>query len=201
MKALPREFFDRDPARVAKDLLGRVLVRDSDDGRNSGRIVETEAYLAKNDPGSHSYEKQTRKNASMFGPPGRAYVYSIHAKWCFNVVTEPESVASAVLIRAVEPIEGIELMQARRGRENLLDLARGPARLCQAFAIDRSHDGHDLTSGEMLYVASEAGVPVRRGQIGRSTRIGLSRGVDLPLRFFLVDCRFVSGRSVRAKVK
>jgi DNA-3-methyladenine glycosylase len=193
MNPLPVEFFDRDPARVARELIGCILVRSAPEGVAAGRIVETEAYLAQGDPGSHSFEKRTRKNASMFGPPGRAYVYPIHAKWCFNAVTEPEGAASAVLIRAVEPTEGVPLMQARRGRYDLLDLARGPARLCQAFAIDRALDGFDLTRGETLFIAADPDPPRPTPSIARSPRIGLSRGADLPLRFFLEDCRFVSG--------
>lgn len=200
MKPLPATFFDRDPVRVARELIGCILVRSAPEGVAAGRIVETEAYLAQGDPGSHSFEKRTRKNASMFGPPGRAYVYPIHAKWCFNTVTEPEGVASAVLIRAVEPILGVDLMQARRGRDDLLDLARGPARLCQAFAIDRSLDGFDLTLGERLFVAADPDPPRRPAPIARSPRIGLSRGAALPLRFFLEGCRFVSGpRRPRAR--
>lgn len=197
MQVTKRAFYNRDPVAVAQDLLGRLLVRETAEGRVVGRIVETEAYLAKGDAGSHSYEKMTRKNASMYGPPGHAYVYPIHAKHCFNVVTQAASIGSAVLIRAVEPREGLDLMRARRRREALLDLARGPARLCQAFAIDRAWDGYDLTLGEELYIARSQGnaKPVR---MVSSPRIGLSRGQELLLRFFIADCPYVSGpRRVR----
>lgn len=200
MRVIRRTFFNRDPALVAQELLGLLLVRESPEGITVGRIVETEAYLSKGDPGSHSFAKRTRKNESMFGPPGHAYVYPIHAKHCFNTVTQAPSIGSAVLIRAVEPTEGIELMCARRGKNIVFDLARGPARLCQAFAIDRSFDGCDLSSGEALYIARPRS-KARNLSILRTTRIGLSRGQELPLRFLVADNRFVSGRRGNASIQ
>lgn len=184
-RALPRRFYNRPVVTVARELLGLLLVRDSEEGRVVGRIVETEAYLAVGDPASHSYRGPSKKNASMFGPPGHAYVYVIHARHCVNVVTEPVGVASAVLIRAVEPIEGLPLMHLRRGVADPRLLARGPARLCQAFAVDRQLDGWDLTQAGPLFVARASrsrgvGSPLR---IVATPRIGVTSGAAAPLRF------------------
>jgi len=190
-RPLDRDFYDRDPIDVARDLLGAILVRRFNRAATTGRIVEVEAYLAKDDTANHAFRGQTRRNASMFGPPGHAYVYAIHARYCLNVVTEPEGVPSAVLIRAVEPLEGINVMRRRRRREKLTDLCRGPARLCEAFAIDRSLDGWDVTLGEKLWL--EPGEqPVPADQISSSPRVGVTSAHDLPLRFYVRDCPFVS---------
>jgi DNA-3-methyladenine glycosylase len=197
LSPLPYRFYERDTAQVARELLGKFLVRKERRRLTVGRIVEAEAYLACADPACHSARGKTRRNAAMFGPPGRAYVYAIHSRFCFNVVTEPEEVASAVLIRAVEPVEGIKLMQRRREVERLLDLARGPARLCEAFAIDRTLDGWDLTRGEGLWIAADgngSGNGSKAGEIIATPRIGISSGQELLLRFALAGNRYVSGR-------
>jgi DNA-3-methyladenine glycosylase len=188
----PRDFYDRSPQVVARQLLGRLLIRSSTVGLTAGIIVETEAYLHRTDPACHSYRKRTRKNASMYGPPGHAYVYPIHAKWCFNVVTQPPEIASAVLIRALEPVAGIEIMRARRGRQSLADLASGPAKLCQALAIDRADDGNDLVVSDLLFISRDRFRPVPAASVSRSGRIGVTSAHDLPLRFFLADSPFVS---------
>jgi DNA-3-methyladenine glycosylase len=207
---LPGSFYDRDVIEVARALLGLHLVHASDDGLTCGVIVETEAYLPQDDPANHAARGRSRRNASMFGPPGHAYVYAIHSRWCLNAVTEPEGVACAVLIRAVEPVEGLDLMRARRcqrsGVREILDreLARGPARLCEAFAIDRALDGWDLTCGQRLWI----GVPQARDTAGPSgqdestaapahaiittPRVGVTSAHDLPLRFYLAGNPFVS---------
>lgn len=190
--ALPREFYDRDPAVVARELLGKLLIRRSLAGTCVGRIVETEAYLSADDPACHAARGQTRRNASMFGLPGHAYVYMIHAKWCFNAVTEAEGCASAVLVRAIEPLAGIERMQQRRGTDKLLDLARGPARLCQALEITREFDGWDLTQRKSLWIANDDFK--NSAQIVAAPRIGISQAADLPLRFLYAGSPFVSGR-------
>ena len=135
---LAHDFYARHPAIVARELLGKRLIRQSDDGAIiGGRIVEAEAYLSCRDRACHANRGKTRKNATMFGPAGHAYVYMIHARWCLNAVTEEIGQGSAVLIRAIEPLAGIELMQARRGTLKQLDLARGPARLCQALDVTK----------------------------------------------------------------
>lgn len=190
---LPREFYDRDPVEVARELLGSVLVHQTDAGLVTGRIVEAEAYLAKDDPACHAARGRTRKNASMFGPPGHAYVYPIHARYCFNVVTEPEDVASAVLVRAIEPLDGIPLMKQRRDRNSLVEIANGPAKLCEAFEIDRAQDGWDLTLGDRFWLEKDGDFDERQLDVGRSERIGVTSAHDLKLRFFFKGNTFVSG--------
>lgn len=192
---LPRSFYDRSVVEVARDLLGKLLVRRTPEGLTSGRIVETEAYLAAGDSACHAARGRTRRNASMFGPPGHAYIYSIHSRWCLNAVTEPQNVPSAVLIRAIEPLAGADLMRLRRGRDKLLDLARGPARLCEALALDRTMDGWDLTLGRRLWISAEPESAVASARIATSPRIGVTSAHDLPLRFFLAENPFVSKRN------
>ena len=192
-RPLPRKFYDRHAADVARDLLGKLLVRETAEGPVSGRILETEAYLAADDSACHAARGKTRKNASMFGPPGHAYVYPIHSRYCFNVVTEPEGVASAVLVRAVEPLTGLTLMQTRRGRDVLRELASGPAKLCEAFDIDRRLDGWDLTLGRQLWIVDDGVPPVPAASIGCSPRIGVTSAEHLPLRFYIRSHALVSG--------
>jgi len=190
---LPREFYERHAVEVAPELLGKLLIRETAEGLVSGWIIEAEAYLAADDPACHAARGKTRKNASMFGPPGHAYVYPIHARYCFNVVTEPEGVPSAVLVRAVEPVAGVELMQARRRQARLRELAGGPAKLCEAFGIDRRLDGWDMTQGCQLWIAADGGSAVIEASIGRSPRIGVTSAEHLPLRFFVRSHALVSG--------
>jgi DNA-3-methyladenine glycosylase len=190
---LPPSFYDRDVVQVARELIGQRIWRQNRNGLVVGRIVETEAYLASGDTACHAARGKTRKNASMFGPPGRAYVYPIHARWCFNVVTEPRWTASAVLIRAVEPLEGIELMQRRRRLDGWTDLARGPSRLCEAFEIDRRLDGWDLSRGRRLWLTADVDFPLAEHLIGNSPRIGVTSAADLCLRFYLRGSHYVSG--------
>jgi DNA-3-methyladenine glycosylase len=191
-KVLQREFYNRDPITVAKELLGKVLVRETPEGVTAGVIVETEVYLAQGDPANHAFRGMTSRNKSMFGPPGHAYVYRIHQVCCLNVVTEPEGVPSAVLIRALMPIEGIEMMRERLGRFDSLPTT-GPGKLCKAMAIDLSLDGWDLTLGEQLWVV-EGNEPVEfaESDIAVTTRIGVTAAKDLPLRFFLKRQPFVN---------
>jgi DNA-3-methyladenine glycosylase len=156
----------------------------------SGTIVEVEAYLAQDDTACHAHRGKTRRNASMFGQPGRAYVYAIHSRCCVNAVTQPEGTPSAVLIRAVEPLEGLETMKRHRGTGALRDLARGPGRLCEAFAIDRALDGWNLTAGKALWI--DAGEPVAPCGIGTSARIGVTSANEALLRFYVCGSPFVS---------
>ena len=195
---LTPEFFDRDPAETARALLGKALCRRTPEGLTSGRIVETEAYLAEDDPACHANRGQTPRNAMMFGPPGRAYVYSIHARYCFNIVTEPTDRASAVLIRAIEPLEGLDLMHKRRQREKPVELTNGPAKLCEALAIDREQNGLLLSEAENLWIADD-GPAVKTPTVMCSPRIGISAAQDLLLRFFWAENQFVSGTKKNAR--
>lgn len=191
---LTQSFFARDPVIVARELVGKLLWRETPEGLAGGRIVETEAYLSSRDAACHATRGMTRKNETMFGPAGRAYVYMIHAKWLLNAVTEEVGQGSAVLLRAIEPLEGVELMRLRRGKEDLRDLARGPARLCQALAVTKAEDGWDLTRGQGLWIAEPIASYAFR--VLRSPRIGITRARHRLLRFFEADSPFVSGRKV-----
>jgi DNA-3-methyladenine glycosylase len=199
MQPLPVDFYARNPPDVARELLGKLLWRETSAGVCGGRIVEVEAYLSSRDPACHASRGRTRRNATMFGPPGRAYVYMIHSRWCLNAVTEAEGVPSAVLIRAIEPLVGLDLMHQRRVTDVVRDLARGPARLCEALAIDRTYDGWDLTLGRELWIAAD---PEHNGQplrIVRTGRIGISSAQRRLLRFFVADSLHVSGPTGRSK--
>jgi DNA-3-methyladenine glycosylase len=192
MTLLGRSFYERSPEIVARELIGLRLMRRTVEGICGGIIVETEAYLATGDSASHSFRGLTRKNATMFGRAGLLYVYPIHSRYCLNAVTESRGVASAVLIRAVIPVLGVELMQTRRSC-SLLDLARGPARLCEAFAVDRRLDGWDLTRGTRIWIEPPDEPSVAECEIVASPRIGVTSAHRLELRFFLKDNRYVSG--------
>ena len=176
---------------VARVLLGRLLVHDSPEGLTAGRIVETEAYLATGDPGCHAARGRTERNSPMFEAPGTIYAYLIYGMhWCMNLVTAPEGVPEAVLIRALEPLTGIDLMRRRRGRERLEELTSGPAKLTQALGVSGSHNRGDITAGP-LFVGEDWAAPAG---VVTTTRIGLAEGSggDLPLRFFIADCPWVS---------
>jgi DNA-3-methyladenine glycosylase len=201
LTALARSFYDRDPVVVARELLGMRLFRETSAGLCGGRIVEVEAYLSYRDPACHASRGMTRRNASMFGPPGHAYVYMIHSRWCLNTVTEATGLASAILIRAIEPFDGIDLMQQRRRTDAVRDLTRGPARLCEALAIDRTYDGWDLTLGRELWISGEDRPDRLRLKIARSGRIGISSAQRRLLRFYEAGNPFVSGRSTKARGK
>lgn len=175
---------------LAKSLIGCALVRDCPDGRAAGRIVEVEAYVP-DDPASHAFRGKTRRNASMFLPPHRAYVYRIYGtSMCINVTSESEETGAAVLIRALEPLEGFAAMEERRGTTRVRDLCRGPGRLCQALDIDLRFDAADLLAGEGLWIAKISG---SRPRVRSSVRIGITRAAGLPLRFYERDNPFVSG--------
>jgi len=190
---LPFDFYDRPPVDVARDLLGKLLVRSTRQGIASGVIVEVEAYLAQGDSACHAFGGWKPRNAVMFGPPGRLYVYAIHSRWCLNVVTEPAGTGSAVLIRAIEPRRGIAAMQARRGRESLEDLTRGPARLCEALAVDRALNGWRLTLGRRIWICNSEPAGTLLPPFMTSPRIGVTSAHAAPLRFFVDGNRFVSG--------
>jgi DNA-3-methyladenine glycosylase len=178
---------------VAKELLGKVLVRRLGDTRLEGIIVETEAYRGHDDAASHAYRGPTRRNQVMFGEPGHAYVYFTYGMhYCLNVTTEPLGQPGAVLIRAVQPIKGIAEMKKRRGTEHVKDLSNGPAKLTQAFVVDKALNGHDLTSGERLYIIKPS--HAERVRVSVTTRIGIRTSAEKPWRFFIEDNPFVSKR-------
>ena len=154
------------------------------------RIVETEAYDP-GDPASHAYVGRTPRNAIMFGPPGHLYVYLAYGvHHCMNVVAGPRDDGSAVLLRAAEPLEGLDVMARRRGTERPRELCRGPGRFAQAFAVDRALDGADVVRGQEVWL--ERGVPVRPGGIVAGPRIGISRAAERPWRFCVEDSPFLS---------
>jgi len=190
-RPLSADFYDRPVTEVAKELLGKVLFRSGRTGMTTGRIVEVEAYLSQGDSACHAARGKTAGNQTMFGPPGRAYVYSIHSRYCVNAVTEADGTPSAVLIRAVDPRLGRKLMVERRGREKDRELACGPGRLCEAFDIDRSLDGWDLSSGEELWIGK--GRLSEDEAIFATPRIGVTSAADLPFRFCIMGNQFVSG--------
>ena len=199
---LPREFYDRDPRRVSRELLGKVLVRKEAKQFLTARIVELEAYLGEGDPASHSFAGRTPRNAVLFGPPGYAYIYFIYGNhYCLNVSCLPEGVAGGVLFRAVEPLTGIEEMAELRNvtinsPRDLRKLTSGPGRLAEAFGITRERDnGKDLTSlSSDLFIADD-GYRVRR--ILTTPRIGITKAAERPLRYVLVGNEFVSGPKIR----
>ncbi|MCQ8781786.1 DNA-3-methyladenine glycosylase [Mangrovibrevibacter kandeliae] len=180
---LSRGWFDRPAAAVARDLVGATLLVDG----VGGTIVETEAY-EEADPASHSHMGPTRRNGSMFGPPGHAYVYfSYGVHWCLNVVCEPAGVGSAVLIRALVPEHGVAAMQDRRGTRDERKLCAGPGRLCQALGLSKAQDGLALDAPPFRLLPRSEPVTVVC-----APRIGISRGVDTPWRFAAAGSRFLS---------
>ncbi len=189
---IPREFFRRDPRAVAPELINLVLA--AADGR-AGRIVEVEAYAGAEDPASHSYRGKTRRNATMFGPAGHLYVYFTYGMhWCGNVVCGDEGVGAGVLLRAAEPLAGLELMHA--ARPTILkdrELCRGPARLAKSMGITGADDGADLTTGtDGFQLLRDPSAPVM--ELRASPRIGISKAVEEPWRWFVDGNRHVSGK-------
>jgi|SRR5579872_404040 len=213
---LSREFFARDPRHVARQLLGKVLVRAN--SRSSApltaRIVEVEAYLGEEDPAAHAAAGRTLRNSVLFGPPGYAYIYFIYGNhYCLNVSCEPEGKAGGVLFRALEPLSGIEQMAKARGievrstgvnssrvnsKKDWPKLTSGPGRLCEAFGITRARDnGCDLTKPTgSLWIGDDA---YRARDILTTPRIGITKAADMPLRYLLGGNPYVSGRKIRTK--
>ncbi len=180
---LTAEFFARPTLEVAPDLLGATLFVETPEGTCGGRIVEVEAYLGAEDRASHAARGPTPRSKIMFGAPGHAYVYLIYGMHhCLNFVTEPKGIPGAVLIRALEPVQGMDLMVQRRGGGNRVDLCNGPGKLCRALAVDLGINGLVLNGeGEKKIVLEAASESV---QCGRSSRIGIKVSRDLPYRFF-----------------
>ena len=200
MKRLTKSFYERDSLVVAHDLIGCVFIVEQPWGRVGVRLVETEAYRGSDDPGSHGYRGPTDRTRTMFGPPGRLYAYFTYGMhWCLNVVCGKEGVCMAVLLRAGEPITGIDHMRALRPAvTNDRLLASGPARLAQAMGLGRSDDGASLLRGGRAWIAEdEETFQIRSGEISVTERIGLSpgRGEKLPWRFVVPGHPHASRRS------
>src|SRR5436305_14645648 len=206
LQPVPRRFYDRSPELVAPELLGKILIRRQERKLLAERIVEAEAYLGQTDPASHAFRGPTGRNRVMFGPPGFAYVdFTNGMHYCVNVTCLGEGTAGAVLIRALEPLAGIEQMAVNRDLNLSLDiglagglkaLTSGPARLGEALGITRTRDdGKDLTSSDSdLWIASDR---ARVGEIAARPRIGITQAADWPLRFYIAGNAFVSGPAKR----
>ena len=189
-RVLDRAELPADTAELARFLIGKMLVRILAEGMAGGRIVETEAYTV-GDPAGHAYRGLTPRNRTLFLERGHAYVYLAYGvSFMLNVSSETPGVGAGVLIRAIEPILGVAIMERNRGAQRVRDLARGPGRLCEALEIDRRLDGIDLCQAGRLWLGSDGQTP---DEIGRSKRIGITRAPDSPLRFYLRGNAFVSG--------
>jgi len=188
--ALPAKFYDRDTEQVARDLLGAVLRYASDDGVASGRIVETEAYLGEHDLACHAAAGHTQRTRWLYGAPGTAYVYFIYGvHWCFNAVTRAVGSPSAVLVRALEPLEGVELMRERRGAARARDLTNGPGKLCAALGITGALNGLPLSARPLEILRGE---PVPDSEVMVTPRIGITKSAEWPLRWYVEGNPWVS---------
>lgn len=191
MPRLPRSFFVRPTIEVARELLGKTVIHRTPEGLAAGRIVEVEAYLGEDDPASHAFRGPRGRAEMMFREGGVAYVYfSYGVHWCANVVTGAPGVGGAVLIRALEPTQGLALMRRRRGREPLTDLTSGPGKAAQALGIGPAQNGADLVRSPLAILAGPA-----PDAIAVSPRIGITRAADWPLRFYVPGSPFVSRRA------
>ena len=189
-RSLARSELPIDTASLARYLIGKILVRELPEGTAGGRIVETEAYVV-GDAAGHAYRGMTRRNRSLFLEHGHAYIYLAYgSSFLLNVSSETSGVGAGVLIRAIEPTDGITIMERNRGTERVRDLARGPGRLCAALGIDRGLDGIDLCQAGPLWLGSDGRAS---GEIGQSKRIGITREADSLLRFYVRGNWFVSG--------
>jgi DNA-3-methyladenine glycosylase len=192
---LRRSFFSRDPVTVARDLLGRILFYRTPDGLLAGRIVETEAYTGEADPASHAFRGRTARNAVMFGAAGHAYVYfSYGVHFCLNVTAGTPGVPGAVLLRALEPLAGLEIMGRHGGQGPEVRLLSGPGKIGRGFGLTLKDNGRDFTRGPL---GLAEGTPVPNREVAISPRVGISRAVDLPYRFAVIGSRSVSGRAPR----
>ena len=188
---LPRTFYGRDTLTVARDLLGKNLGRSTDAGQIVAKIVEVEAYRGSDDPASHAYRKKTQRNQLMFEKAGIAYVYFIYGNhYCLNVTTEGEGIPGAVLIRAIEIVEGLEIAQMNRKTRTRANLTNGPGKLTQALAISKAQNGLDLTLQEELFIYHAE--TVDDFEIVTDQRVGITAGREKPWRFYISGNKFVS---------
>jgi len=190
LQCIPREFYARDTVKVAHDLLGKQLVRVRRWARLSGRIVEVEAYRGRDDPASHAFRGPTPRNAPMFGEPGHAYVYFTYGNhYCLNVTTQASGTPGAVLIRAIEPLEGEVYMRKLRPSVSEVALTNGPGKLTKALGINKSLNEVDMTSQGPLFITR---LDDENFEIARSSRIGITVGKDRLWRFYILENRYVS---------
>jgi len=191
LEVLKRNFYARNSVEVAKELLGKLLVRELPEGRLIGKIVEVEAYRGSDDPASHAYRGKTPRNEVMFSKPGLAYIYFTYGMhYCLNVKAEKEGIPGAVLIRALEPLEGIKIMKKNRQTEKIKELTNGPAKLTKAMKITKELNGWDLTKGKKLFICKP--VFEEKFEIVTTSRIGISAGTEKPWRFYIKGNPFVS---------
>lgn len=188
---LPRKFYRRDTEKVARELLGESLIKRENSETVGGEIVETEAYFGEGDPASRASTKKTKINRIMWEKAGLSLVYMVHGNWLFNVVTEGEGIPGAVLIRALKPVEGIEIMRKRRNKNKEGELASGPGKLTQALGISKKHHKTDLINSEEIFIKKSEHV-VKESEISPSHRIGVTEDLDRKLRFYIEGCEHVS---------
>ena len=200
-RPLSRAFYERNTLLTACELLGKLIVRRTKEGIMTGRIVETEAYRSKDDPASHAYRGSTPRNRVMFDHGGLAYVYYVYGfHYCLNATTEVPGTAGAVLIRAIEPLRGLELMLRNRSLSSaspLENITNGPGKLTSAMSITTELNGTDLTSGGALYIRTSP--PTKPFRVGTSGRIGVKTAYRRPWRFFIIGNKFVSRTKPRLK--
>lgn len=188
-----KEFYLRDTVTVAKELLGKLLIRKFRTGSAAVRIVETEAYIGEHDPACHAFGKITKRNSVIYGPEGKAYVYFIYGSYyCFNAVCGEEGIGNAILLRAGEPVDGIEIMRKFRPKaKNDIELTNGPSKLCMALDIDMKMNCADITdpTGKIFIAGNKMN---NKFEISTSRRIGINKGEEFPYRFFIKDNEFVT---------
>jgi DNA-3-methyladenine glycosylase len=188
-KKLARSFYERPTLKIGPDLIGKYIVFRSPDGKLSARIVEVEAYVGQEDPACHAARGQTPRNRVMFGPGGFSYIYFIYGMYnCLNFVTELEGKPAALLLRAAEPSQGLDMMRQNSPRKKDIDLLSGPGKFCRSFGLTRKQNGLDLT-GNVLWIEDRHETPAN---VVRTKRIGINVGVDLPWRFYDADSKAVS---------
>jgi len=198
MRRFDERFFQLPTLQLCRELLGAKLTTVSRGRVTSGMVVEIEAYHGAKDAASHAFCGKTLRNSIMFGPPGRAYVYfSYGMHYCMNVVSESEGIGAGILIRALEPLEGMAIMEGRRRTKVLYNLASGPGKLCQALGIRFTHAGENLSSSPRIRLSPYR--TFRDEEVVRSPRVGISKSLELEWRFFLKDNPFVSARRPSGK--
>ncbi|MEM3770303.1 MAG: DNA-3-methyladenine glycosylase [Candidatus Bathyarchaeia archaeon] len=190
MKTLPKSFYERDPATVAKELLGKKLVRRLNGQKLGGKIVETEAYYGEKDPASKAYKGRKTFNEFMFLDVGKTFIYMVHGNWLLNIVAHPKGGVGAVLIRAVEPLQGIEVMKKNRGTKDIYALTSGPGRLTKALKITKEQNGLEVAKAENEIAIFEAAA--EEFEICSSHRIGVKKDLPQELRFYIKGNKFVS---------